>query len=126
MLYRLLADLTVAAHFLFMLLVVFGGLLLFWKKWTVWLHLPAACWGVFIELSGRICPLTPLENRFREAAGLQGYEGGFIEHYLLPVIYPAGLTRNIQFLLAGAVLAVNIIIYGSWLLRSRQLAQNTE
>ncbi len=126
MLYRLLADLTVAVHFLFMLFVVFGGLLLFWKKCGVWLHLPAAGWGVFIELSGRICPLTPLENRFRELAGLHGYQGGFIEHYLVPIVYPAGLTRNIQFLLAGAVLLVNILVYGFWLYRKRRTAGTKE
>jgi hypothetical protein len=114
MLFRLLADLTIVVHFLFIVLVVFGGLLLFWRKWMVFLHLPVVCWGIFIELSGRICPLTPLENRFRQAAGLQGYEGGFIEHYLLPLIYPAGLTRNIQFYLAGAVLLINILTYGMY------------
>jgi hypothetical protein len=120
MLYRLLADLTVAVHFLFMLFVVFGGLLLFWRKYAIWLHLPAAAWGVFIELSGRICPLTPLENHFRNLAGVHGYQGDFIEHYLLQIIYPEGLTRNIQFLLAAGVLFINILVYGTWLFRQRR------
>lgn len=121
MFYRLLVDLTVTAHLLFMFFVVFGGLFLFWRNWAVWLHLPAVCWGISIELSGRICPLTPLENRFRQSAGLQGYEGGFIEHYLLPIIYPAGLTRNVQFFLAGAVLVINLSLYGIWLYRRKRM-----
>jgi len=120
MLYRLLADLTVAVHFFLMLFVAFGALFVFWRKWALWLHLPAACWGVFIELSGSVCPLTPLENRLRETAGLQGYQGGFIEHYLLPIVYPAGLTRNIQFFLAAAVLLLNLLIYGIWLRRRQK------
>lgn len=119
--YRLLVDLIVTTHFLFMLFVIFGGLLLLWRGWTIWLHLPAVCWGVFIELSGRICPLTPLENRFRQAAGLQGYEGGFIEHYLLPVIYPEGLTRHIQFYLAAAVVLINLLFYGIFLYRRKRV-----
>jgi len=118
--YRLLADLTVALHFIFMLFVAFGALFVFWRKWALWLHLPTAFWGVFIEISGRVCPLTPLENRLRESAGLQGYRGGFIEHYLLPIVYPAGLTRNIQFLLAAGVLLLNLLIYGIWLCRRRK------
>lgn len=120
MLYRLLADLTVAVHLFFIFFVLFGGMLLCWKKWVIRLHLPAACWGVFIELSGRICPLTPLENYLRHQAGLAGYAGGFIERYLLPIVYPAGLTRNIQFLLAGLVLVVNGLAYGFWLYRCRR------
>lgn len=119
MLYRLLADLTVAVHFFFMLFVAFGALFVFWRKWALWLHLPAACWGVFIELSGSVCPLTPLENRLRETAGLQGYQGGFIEHYLLPVLYPEGLTEAGQVVIGTVVLLVNVAIYG-WLLWRRE------
>ena len=124
MLYRQLANLTVAIHFLFIFFVLFGGMLLYWRKWLIWLHLPAACWGIFIELSGRICPLTPLENYMRHQAGLVGYSGGFIERYLMPVVYPAGLTRNIQFILAGLVLAVNSLAYGFWLYRCRRVDNN--
>lgn len=126
MLYRLLADLTVIAHFLFMLFVVFGGVLLFWNKRAIWLHLPAVGWGVFIELSGRICPLTPLEDHFRSLAGLQRYQGGFIEHYLLPIVYPAGLTRKIQFLLAALVLLINVLVYGLWLYRQSKITYQGE
>ncbi|MEJ2688495.1 MAG: DUF2784 domain-containing protein [Deltaproteobacteria bacterium] len=126
MLYRLLADFTIAFHFLFMLFVVFGGLLLFWRKFAIWLHLPAAGWGVFIELSGRICPLTPLENHFRNLAGMHGYQSGFIEHYLLQIVYPAGLTRNIQLLLATGVLFVNLLIYGAWLYLQRRIRRHKD
>ena len=80
-------------------------------RWMPWLHLPAAAWGGFVELTGRICPLTPLENRLRRAAGNAGYEGDFIEHYLLPIIYPAGLTREIQFALAAVLIVLNAAIY---------------
>jgi hypothetical protein len=91
--------------------VALGGLLALRWRWLPWVHLPAAAWGGFVELTGRICPLTPLENRLRRAAGRSGYEGDFIEHYLLPVIYPAGLTREIQLLLAALLLVLNIVIY---------------
>jgi hypothetical protein len=109
--YQLLADFVVILHFLFILFVASGGLLALRWRWMPWLHLPAAAWGGFIELSGRICPLTPLENRLRRAAGSSGYEGDFIEHYLLPVIYPAGLTREIQLALAAVVIILNAVIY---------------
>jgi hypothetical protein len=109
--YQLLADLVVVLHFLFILFVAFGGLLALRWRWMPWLHLPAAAWGGFIELTGRICPLTPLENQLRRAAGSSGYEGDFIEHYLLPVIYPAGLTREVQLVLAAVVVILNAVIY---------------
>jgi hypothetical protein len=109
--YRLLADLVVILHFLFILFVVFGGLLALRWRWLPWIHLPAAAWGGFVELTGRICPLTPLENQLRRAAGNAAYEGDFIEHYLLPVIYPAGLTREIQIALAAMVVLINVVIY---------------
>jgi hypothetical protein len=109
--YQLLANLLVILHFLFILFVVFGGLLALHWRWLPWIHLPAAAWGGFVELTGRICPLTPLENRFRRAAGSVGYEGDFIEHYLLPIIYPAGLTRETQFALAVLLVVLNGVIY---------------
>jgi hypothetical protein len=109
MIARLLADFTVLLHLAFILFAVLGGLLaLRWPR-AAWVHLPAAAWAAAIELGGWICPLTPLENALR--AGEAGYAGGFVEHYLLPLIYPAGLTREIQFALAGFVLLVNIAIY---------------
>lgn len=112
--YRLLADALLLAHLLFIVFVVLGGgLVLRWPRLAL-LHLPAACWGAFIELSGGICPLTPLENAWRQAAGEAGYAGSFTEHYLLPIIYPLGLTREIQFVLAAVVIVVNLGVYG-WL-----------
>ena len=112
MIESLLADLVLVVHFGFIVFVVAGGLLAFRWWWIPFVHLPAAAWGVAIELAGWICPLTPLENSLRRAAGGSGYEGGFIEHYLLPVIYPAGLTREIQLALAAVVVLMNAVIYG--------------
>ena len=119
MIYRLAADFVLITHFAFILLVVAGGLLVFRYAWFVWIHIPAACWGAFVELSGRLCPLTTLENFLRVRAGQEGYANSFVEQYLLPVIYPAGLTRNIQLVLAGLVIAVNVIIYATIVLRKK-------
>lgn len=111
MIYSALADVVLVLHFGFILFVVLGGLLaLRWPRAAL-LHLPTAAWGFLIELFGWICPLTPLENSLRRAAGEAGYSGGFIEHYLLPVIYPGGLTREIQLGLAAAVVAINLVVY---------------
>lgn len=118
--YRLLADAVVLVHLLFIVFVVCGGFLALRWPWLALAHLPAACWGAVVELSGRICPLTPLENELRHAAGQAGYAGSFVEHYLLPIIYPAGLTRDIQFALAAVVIVVNIAVYGWLLLRRRR------
>jgi hypothetical protein len=107
----MLADLVVLLHFTFVLFVVFGGLLaLRWPK-VAYVHLPVAVYGTLIELVGWVCPLTPLEKRLRESAGLQGYEGGFVEHYILPVLYPAGLTRTVQLILGALVIGINLFIY---------------
>lgn len=120
MLYSLLADAVLLFHFAFILFVGGGGLLWIWWRRGPWLHLPIAAWGVWIELSGNICPLTPLENSLRRMAGEQGYSGGFIEHYLLPVIYPSGLTREVQLVIAALVLVLNVTIYGFvWMRRRR-------
>ena len=110
--YRLLADLTVALHGAFILFVVGGGFLAWRWRWVAWVHVPCACWGALVELGGWVCPLTPLENALRVRAGEAGYGGGFIEHYVVPALYPAGLTRVQQVLLGGAVLAVNVLAYG--------------
>jgi len=107
---QVLADLIVALHFGFILFVIFGGLLaLKWPK-MIWLHLPAAVWGALIEFAGWICPLTYLENRLRSASGGQ-YASDFIEHYIMPIIYPSGLTREIQIGLGIAVIMLNLLVY---------------
>lgn len=117
--YAWLADGVLLLHLAFILFVVLGGLLL--PRWPrlVWLHLPAASWGALIEFRGWICPLTPLENHLRHLAGEAGYTGDFIAHYLLPVIYPHGLTREIQLLLGLAVVLINAAAY-AWWYRRRQ------
>lgn len=112
MVHRALADLLAVAHLAFIGFVVLGGLLAFHRWWLALLHLPAAVWGVFIEVSGGFCPLTPLENELRRLSGSAGYPGGFVEHYLLPLIYPTGLTREIQLVLAVLVLLANLVVYG--------------
>ena len=112
MLYRLGADLIVMLHFGFVLFVLVGGLLL--VKWPrlAWVHLPAVIWGAFVEFSGWICPLTPLENWLRTQAGEAGYAGDFVARYLSMVLYPEALTREVQIVLGTLVLVVNLAIYG--------------
>lgn len=112
MLYPLLADLVVLIHLLFVLFAVLGALLVIWWRKVLWLHLPAAVWAAWIEFSGKICPLTPLENWLRRRGGGSGYAGDFVGHYLMPILYPSGLTRKVQFILGGVVIGVNLIIYG--------------
>jgi len=111
MVYRILTDIVVMLHFAFVLFALFGGIGVLYRKFIVWIHLPAVVWAVLIEFAGWICPLTPLENLLRDRGGLGGYETGFIEQYLMPVLYPAGLTRNLQMVMGGAVLAVNLFVY---------------
>jgi len=118
--YGFAADLVAVLHFVFILFVVFGGLLVIRRPKAAWAHIPTAVWGVLIEFTGLICPLTPLENRLRRAGGEAGYGGGFIEHYLIPLIYPAGLTRELQVLLGVAVLLINVSFYGFILVRWRR------
>jgi hypothetical protein len=122
--YRIGADLVLVTHLAFIVLVVAGGLVVFRYPWFIWVHIPAAGWGTFVELTGRICPLTTLENFLRTRAGQEGYAVSFIEQYIFPVIYPSGLTRNVQFFLAGLVIAVNVIIYTTILLRKRAVNRN--
>lgn len=114
------ADGLLLVHLLFILFVLLGGLLVWRWSWLAWLHLPAALWGVLVELMHWPCPLTPLEQQLREAAGQAGYHGGFIEHYLLPLIYPAGLTPQIQMILGLFVLTLNGLVYGLLLWRRRR------
>jgi hypothetical protein len=112
LIYRALADLVLVVHLAFVLFVVLGGLLVLRWPRLAWLHVPAAVWGVLIEYTGWICPLTPLENSLRERGGGAGYSGGFIEHYIQPVLYPAGLTRGTQIVLGSLALLVNLTAYG--------------
>ena len=104
-----------------MVFVVLGGLLVLRWPRLVWLHAPAAVWGVLIEYGNWICPLTPVENYLRERAGLGAYPGDFIEHYVLPLLYPARLTRSIQVLLGSVALAVNAIVYWRLIRRKRRI-----
>jgi hypothetical protein len=121
----MLADLVVLLHFLFVLFVIFGGLLVLrWPK-VAYVHLPVAVYGVLIEIVGWVCPLTPLEKRLRESAGQQGYEGGFVEHYILPVLYPSGLTRVVQLVLGVLVIGVNVAIY-TLVVSRRRRSENEE
>ena len=111
MIYRLLADLVFLAHFAFVLFIVLGGVAVWWKPKLAWLHVPAFAWGALIEFAGWICPLTPWEQSLRRLAGEQGYSGGFVEHYLFPLLYPEGLTRDVQIVLGVLVLAINGVAY---------------
>ncbi len=109
--YLALADLVVTLHLAFVVFTALGGLLALRWRWVPWVHLPAAAWGGFVEVTGRICPLTPLENRLRNGAGGSIYEGDFVQHYLMPIVYPPSLTREVQFALAAALIVVNIVVY---------------
>jgi hypothetical protein len=118
--YGNLATLVVVFHFAFLLFVIFGGLLVLrWPK-IVWLHIPCFLWGSWIEVAGGICPLTPLENRLRRAAGGAEYAGSFIEHYVMRVMYPPGLTRRIQLMLAVGLVLLNLVVYVGVIRRRRR------
>ncbi|HSO24279.1 MAG TPA: DUF2784 domain-containing protein [Chondromyces sp.] len=120
MLAHLLADAVVLLHLGFILFVACGGFLaLRWPK-AAWVHVPAAVWGALVELAGWVCPLTPLENRLRLAAGENAYASGFIDRYIVPVVYPAGLDRELQVALGLAVIVGNLAVYGWLLLRTRR------
>jgi hypothetical protein len=112
------ADAILLCHLAFILFAAFGALLALKWRWLLFLQLPAAAWGFFVEYSGRICPLTALENYFRHRAGQAGFSEDFIQHYLLATIYPDGLTRGVQFALAAFVALVNLSVY-AWLLARR-------
>ena len=110
--YDLAADLILIVHFVFILFVVFGALLFFVIKKIVFIHIPALIWGSYIELTHSICPLTYLENWFLDKANLTIYSEGFIQNYLVPIVYPADLTKDLQIYLGITLIVVNIIIYG--------------
>ena len=118
MIYRVFADLVLVLHLGFVVFVVLGGVLVLRWPAVMALHIPAAVWGVLIEFTGWVCPLTPLENWLRVRGGEMGYSGGFIEHYIQPVLYPSGLTRGTQVMLGTLVLILNLTAY--WIVLSRQ------
>lgn len=113
------ADAVLLLHLAFIVFAALGALLVLWRARWAWLHLPALAWAVWIVATHGICPLTPLENALRRAAGESGYAGGFIDHYLMPLIYPPGLTPQHQNWLAITLAAVNLLLYGFALLRRR-------
>lgn len=110
--YTTLADAVLVLHLVFVLFVILGGLLVLRWRRLAWLHLPAAGWGALVEFTGWICPLTPMENALRRAAGVAGYEATFVERYLVPLVYPGDLTREMQVVLGLLVVAVNLGVYG--------------
>ena len=116
---RILADFVLLAHAAFVLFVALGGLLVRRRPRLAWIHLPVAAWGVFVEYSGWICPLTPLEIALRERSGEQGFPGGFVDHYVARALYPEGLTRGAQIALGTIVLAINLLAYRRLLGRRR-------
>lgn len=115
-----LADAVLLFHLLFIAFAVGGGLLALRWPWMPWLHLPALAWGATVEFTGWICPLTPLENTLRQAGGAAGYAESFVERYLLPLIYPGALTRELQFVLGGSLLFINLVVYATVWRRSRR------
>ena len=112
MLYRVLTDLVVVAHFAFVIFAVAGAFLVLRWRWVAWVHLPVVGWAALIEFAGWVCPLTPLENWLRMRGGAMGYHGGFVEHYIIPILYPGQLTRSVQIALGALVLLINAGIYG--------------
>jgi len=122
LIYRALADLVLVVHLAFVLFVVMGGLLVLRWPWIAFIHIPAAIWGVFIEYTGGICPLTPLENSLRRTGGQAGYSGGFIDHYIQPMLYPVGLARGTQIVLGSLALLVNLVAYGLVIARMKRVA----
>ena len=126
MFYNFLADLVVVLHSFFVLFVLLGGFLVLWKPSVAWYHLPAVFWAAWLEFSGWICPLTPLENLLRQKGGVAGYNVGFVEHYIVPILYPTSLTREMQFTLGMIVLSLNIGVYFIVWMRMRKLKRNQD
>jgi hypothetical protein len=123
LIYRGLADLVLVVHLAFVVFVVLGGLLVLRWPRLAWPHVPAAIWGVLIEYTGWICPLTPLENSLRMRGGEAGYSGGFIQHYIQPLLYPAGVTRTTQIVLGSVALILNLTVYAVMIARKARLSQ---
>jgi len=125
-LYNVAADFIVLLHFLFIVFVLLGGFLVFKWRWIAWLHLPAVIWGALIVMVGWVCPLTPIENRLRQAAGDEVYLTGFIEHYLGPVIYPSGLKPEIFIAMGVFVIVVNVVLYRKLYLKCKRKFDKTK
>ena len=119
MTYRLLADLVLVLHFAFVAFALLGGLLVLRRPRVAWLHVPTLIWGVTVQWADRICPLTPLENHFRQLGGEAGYAGGFVEHYVMTLLYPDHLTLELRYTLGAVLLAVNAAVYLRLILRKR-------
>lgn len=115
--YQVAADFLMVFHLLFIVFVIFGGILVTRWLWLAILHVPAVTWGVLVEINNWVCVLTPWENQLRKLAGQEGYPGGFVEHYIAPVIYPGGLTPGMQFTMGVSLLTINIFVYGYILYR---------
>ena len=118
--YEFLATLTLIIHFLFIIFVIFGGLLFFIKKWMILIHLPALIYGIYVEFTQSICPLTYLENFLLQKAKLTTYSTSFIQNYLVPIIYPINLTKDIQINLAIALIILNVVIYGAVVIKYKK------
>jgi hypothetical protein len=114
---RILANLVLGVHFAFVVFSVLGGFLVLWRRWFAWLHVPSVLWSSFVNLFSHVCPLTPIENRFRHLAGQAGYEGGFIQHYVAPLVYPGGMPRRMELIAGYSVLIWNTIVYAFVVLR---------
>jgi len=125
MVFKIAADMVLVLHLMFVFFAVLGSLLVLWRRYLLWLHLPAMIWAVWIEFRGGLCPLTPLENWLRRQGGVAGYQGSFIEHYVEPLLYPPGLTRSTQVVLGAAVLIINCGLYGLLLFRVWRATRST-
>lgn len=121
MLSKLLADLTLILHLVFILFALFGGLLVLCRRWMLWIHLPVLLWASLVNLAGWTCPLTPIENALRSLAGQAGYSGGFVEHYIMPLVYPAIMSLNIEIISGFLVLVWNGLVYAFVIFRRRRL-----
>ncbi len=110
--YRLASDAMMIAHLLYIIFVVVGGLAAFRARWVLWLHVPAVSWAIYVQYWGRLCPLTTWEQELRNRAGEAGYEEGFVDHYLMPLIYPGDIPAAMHLVLGTAVILINALIYG--------------
>ncbi len=121
MVFQVLADAALLFHFLFILFAIFGGLLVLVKKKVALLHVPVVLWSSAVNLASLTCPLTPIENFFRGAAGQSGYQGGFIEHYISPIVYPSGMPRELELFAGFSIVGWNVVVYAIavWKIRRR-------
>ena len=117
--YRLAADTMMIAHLLYIVFVIVGGFIAFRARWILWLHVPAVAWAIYVQYIGRVCPLTTWEKGLRALAGEAGYAGGFIEHYLVPIIYPPDMPVAMHIVLGTAVILINAVVYATLIARAR-------